>query len=971
MFKKKFLYIALITLSANLSYGNMKEDIAFLNELYKQERYDMAVSESKKFILAYPDSKYNKNICERMAKVYFIEKNYKESEMYFQKYVTEYKLKKDEKIEAYSYLYKINTLLGNSEKANEYLEAIKNSKIYEKTLYDSGVTLLNIGKNKEAVKEFLEVAKMKGDYYEPSILYVAMGLYNNGQYQESLKYLDFYNNLQSTSKDEPLLTYLYGSSNYKINELNKAINYFEEGLRRFPNDFYSKKGRITLIEIYANRREIDKALMVYSEIDRESDKKSGARVLADYFLANDEYKRAINFYDIIGENKPDSVRYTYAYAYYKLENYKKSKEEFKKIKDSRYLLNSRYYLAVSLYNLKDYKNVVAMEKYLPEYETEAKKYIDLSVIFGNSYYEMGDNLKAYEYYKGIYKDNPSVDNLYRMIVLQGKTDDEKGIESSFETYKRDFKDDINYKKDIYLAVGNYYYKKDRVKDAENIYKEYMKTDSNVEIGNNLVNLLINEKKYSEVIVYLNKMEETDDSIYLKGIAYMGVGEYEKANNSLSLLKAKEELNKELKEKVTYNIIKNSFLWEKYQDVIKDGEEYLKSTYIYGLDDIVDRVGLSYYRIGNYEKAREYFEKLQVVPEYSGYARFQIADSYFAEKNYEKAKSEYKLVYKEESGKKYEEDAKYWELNCDLNLNNKDNYLVESENFLKNYENSSYNRNILSIRGKLLLEKGESEKALKEYENLYEKEEQIVEKDKTVEKIVEIYDRTDNIEAKSQWIEKFSDKYKKGYYKSLAYREKGMIAEAQNEEKILLENKTYKDYALMNKANDYFNEGKYEEAEKNYRAIRDLESSQYKDLAVFQTGNIYAIKGENDKAEVELSKLIVLYPQSPYVLSAKLKLADVYDAKGDKTKAKEGYKELLGNKDMNEYKEYLVEKMLFISLEEKNKDEADKYYKELTKLNKETASKYDEFMKEEETPAVATTNTEAKENTVNTINEEEK
>ena len=58
LFKRKFLCAALITLSANLAYGNMKEDVAFLNELYKQERYDMAVSESKKFIVNYPDSKY-------------------------------------------------------------------------------------------------------------------------------------------------------------------------------------------------------------------------------------------------------------------------------------------------------------------------------------------------------------------------------------------------------------------------------------------------------------------------------------------------------------------------------------------------------------------------------------------------------------------------------------------------------------------------------------------------------------------------------------------------------------------------------------------------------------------------------------------------------------------------------------------------------------------------------------------------
>ena len=533
----------------------------------------------------------------------------------------------------------------------------------------------------------MNVVRIQGDYYESAVLYLAMGLYNNGQYGDAVKYLDFYSNLQSTSKDIPLLTYLYGSSYYKLNDSDKAISCFEEGLRRYPNDSYSKKGRITLIEIYANREEIDKALMIYSEIDRERDKKAGARVLADYFFAKNEYKRAVNFYDIMGEEKPDSVRYTYAYSHYKLENYKKAAQEFEKIKDKKYLLNSRYYSALSFYNMKDYKKAVSFEKYLPEYETEGKKYIDLCAVFGNSYYEMGDALKSYKYYKGIYKDYPTAENLYRVIVLQTKTDDETGLSESFEKYKTEFQEDRDYKKDIYLAAGNYFYKKGKSEEAEKIYKEYMKSGSDVEIGNNLVNLLVNEKKYSEVIEYLNKMEETDDSTYLKGIAYMGVGEYEKADSQLSPLKSKENIGKELKEKTAYNIIKNNFLWEKYEKVIKEGEEYLNGAYIYGLDDIVDRIGLSYYRLGNYEKAREYFAKLTVIPEYSGYARFQTADSYFAEKNYEKAKAEYKMVYKV---KKVERNMKKMQntgsLTVNLILEKKILILLKVKNFLRNILN---------------------------------------------------------------------------------------------------------------------------------------------------------------------------------------------------------------------------------------------------------------------------------------------
>ena len=951
LFNKKFLCTALIILSANLAYGNMKEDIAFLNELYKQERYQMALTESEKFITNYPDSKYNKSICEKMAKVYYIQKDYNKSQRYFEIFMKDYKLKKDEKIEAETYLYRINMYYGNKEKAAFYAENFKNnSEIYEKTLYESGVLLLNNGKNSEAIDEFINTAKLKGNHYESAVLYAAMGLYNNGQYGDALKYLDFYNNIPSTSKDIPLLTYLYGSSYYKLNDPAKAAEYLEKGLADYPRNSYSKKGKITLIEIYANKGEIDKALSLYSGIETPEDKKIGARVLADYFLAGGEYKRALNFYDVYGENKPDSVRYTYAYALYKLEDYKGAMNEFNQIKSEKYLADSRYYTVISAYNIKDYKTVVKYEKNLSQYETDAKKHTDLSVIFANSYYEMGDYKKSYDHYKMLYKDYPTADNLYRVIVLETKISEnqetEKSIETLFTKYKIDYPQDIEYKKEIYLAVGNYYYRNGNVKKSEEIYKEYMKTGKDLEIGKNLVNLLVNEKKYTEVIEYLDMMEETKDSIYLKGIAYMGIGEYEKADGFLSSLDGKEGIDKEFQEKISYNIIKNNFLWEKYDLVISGGEKYLQSTYVYGLDDIMDRIGLSYYRTGNFSKAREYFAKLEAVPEYRGYARFQTADSYFAEKDYQKAKEAYKFVYSTKDGERYKEDAKYWELNSDLNLNNKEEYLKNSELFLKEFPKSSYVRNILSIRGGLLTSVGETEKAVKEYENLFMQSEAEVEKDQTVEKIVELYDKAENSEAKNLWIEKFSDKYKKSYYKSLAYREKNMKAEAQAEEKILLENNEYKDYALANLGNDSFNEGKYDEAEKSYKAIRDMESSQYKDLAIFQMGNIYAVKGENDKAEVELSKVFVLYPNSIYAVPAQVKLAEVYEAKGENDKAEGGYKELLENKKAFEYKEYLTEKLLYLSLKQNKKTEAEKYYKELQKLNKDTAAKYDEFMQEE-------------------------
>lgn len=939
MFKNKLIPVGVFLVSA-LSYASAKDDIAFINDLYKQERYEMAVSESDKFIANYPDSKYNKNLCERMAKVYFIQKNYKEAEVYFNKLLNEYKIKKAEREEVYSYLYKINRARKNDSQAFSYIEGfIKNTKLYEKTLYDTGCILLDMREYNRAIEDFTKVANIKGDFYEISVLYIAMALYNDGSYKDSLKYLDYYNNIPTENKDKATLNYLYGSCYYKMLDTEKAISYFEENINKYPNDNYTTKGRLTLIEIFLNKGNKEKALMIYSEINKNSDKKLGAKIIGDYFLAQGEYKRAINFYEIIGENKDDSTRYSYAYSFYKVNNYKKSALEFSKIKDDKYLLDARYYTILSYYNMKDYNKTLSFQKYLPTYETDVKKYSDLSIIFGESYYEIKDFDKAHIYYKNIYKDYPTEENLYRLIVLETKLDDEKSINENMAIYRKGYSGKkADYKRDLYLALGDYYYKKDKVQEAQDIYKEYMQNDSDAEIGKDLVNMLINEKKYTEVIDYLGKMEQNDDTLYLRAIANMGIGEYASADKILNILKNKESTSSELREKISYNLIKNNFLWEKYENVIKEGEEYLAGSYVYKLDDIVDRIGLSYYRIGNYDKARSYFDKLSEVPEYAPYARFQIADSYFTEKDYKLARDNYKKV----KGKDYEEDARYWEIQCILNLGLKEEYLSTTKSFIHDYPNSLYAGNLMSVRGNILSEMGKNAEAVKEYETIYENSKQDIDKDTSIEKIVEIYDKMDNNEQKNIWIEKFSDKYKKSYYKSISLREKNMLIEAREEEKILLESPRYKDYALVNMANDSYNDSKYDEAEKYYKEIKEMERSEFKDLAVFQLGNIYFVKSDFDKAIIELSKVFVLYPESKYVIPSKLKLAESYENKNDIKKAKDIYKELYKNINASDYKEYVIEKLLFINLKEENMLEAENFYKELESLNKEVADKYKEF-----------------------------
>lgn len=929
---------------SSLTYGGMKDDITFLNELYRQERYEMAIQESKKFLTIYPDSKYNKDLCKRIGVISYLNGNYGDAKIYFDKYITNYKLKKSEKDEAYSYFYRISLLEKDSTKASYYKKILQqNKEINEMTDYESGIILLNNGRNEEALSHFNEAILLNGKNLKNSYLYQSLVLLNLGQYKNALNSVNIYNNMEGQDKDLPLVTYLYGVLNYRLNDINKAIDYLETGLKNFPTDSYSLKGRLVLIEIYLNRSEAPKAIKLYSQLTNKNDIVKASKVFGNFFVTKGEYTRAIDYFDKI-QNKDQQTQYVYAYSYFKENNFERALTELSKINDEKFIKDANYYKILSYYELKNYVKALEFESKLENYTMDSKKYNDVRIVFANSAYELGYYKKAYDYYTEIYKDYPEIENLYRMMVIGKKLDDEKIMEEILAKYKESFPQDKVYKKDIYVLLGEFYYKNNKLLKAENTYKEFLKTDKNTEVTNKLVDLLVNEKKYTEVIEYLNTLEPNDENQYLKGIAYMGIGNYKKADEFFDGLNKKENVEVNLSEKIKYSTIKNNFLWEKYDSVISQGKEYIKNKKAYREDDIVDILGITYYRQEDFKTAREYFEILQGYKGRYSYSKYQIADTYFAEKDYKNALSLYEEIGKNKNYQKdYREGANYWKLQCYLYLNNRENFLKESEEFAKVYPKSSYIKNLMIIRGKILVEDGKLDVALEEYKKLYSKLKTNEEKDLTLEKIIDISLMTDEKKEVKTWIDKLNDKYKKAYYSSIYYRNNDMLEEARKSEKILLETNTYKDYALKNLADDEYSNKKYKEALKYYQELDKLDVSSYKDYALFMIGDIYSRDNKNEDAVVILTKVFVLYPQSDYVIPSKIKIAEIFEKTKDYDKAIKAYKEIDENPKASGYHEFIIEKLLYISLQQDKKSEVLKYYDVLNSISPNVASKYKEIV----------------------------
>lgn len=946
---KKILKIVLIiSFVSNIAYGDIKEDLNNLNELYSKGEYNRAVIKSKKFIREYPESKYNKDLFFRISKVEYLNKNYSRASEYLEEFLNAYKLSRSEKIEVYSYLYRINKLFGNTQKVSYYEKLLKKrKKDYELSLIESGMLLINNENNVSAIEEFQKAIELKGKNYENSFLYLSLAYTNIKEYNKALKFINMYYNFKNKKKEEDLVMarYILGTINYKKNDIETAIKYFKSLIETNPYNLYTEKGKVSLIEIFLNNGEVVDALKLYPDILDIISKDKAAKVFGNYFVLREQFKRGIDYYEqIIGEKDDESI-YNYAYSLYKLGYYSKAISKFEKIKGRSYTLKRRYYIILSLNKNKDYEAVIKYKKYLEDYASDSLKYNDLRVVLSDSFYQLENYEEAISYIKEIYKDYPNAKNISKYILTACELEDKNLVEELFKTYSELYKDDEEYRKEITLAVADYEISKKDLIAAEKIYVNFLKTIDDEEIRGKLIDLLINEKKYSATIKYLNSQKQTDENIYLKGIAYIGLGNYEKADELLKGVLEKVTDN-DLLEKIKFNIIKNNFLGEKYEETIKEGKIYLDEKNKYLISEVLDRIAISYYRIGEYQESRKYFEMLKSDSKNYAYAKYQIADSYYTEKDYKKALELFQEISDSDEIKGYKEGAKYWAINCYLNLGETEKYLLESKKFIENYPNSIYLKTVLFERGKNLLENKNYEKAMEEYIKIFEKETESLEKDKILEKILDIYILKNSIDEGKEWIEKLSDKYKKSYYYSKYYRRKEMIEEALKEEKNLLNSPFYKDYALKNLGEYNYEVKIYEEARKYYEETLKLSISSYKDLAIFRLAYLDKNDKKYEEALKGFTKVLLVYPKSKYAILSKLNISEIYEIQENLEKAIKAYEEIYKDPKADSYLEYLVEKLLILYLRKEDKENSEKYYNELLGINKEIAKKYEEFLIQE-------------------------
>ena len=921
-------------------FASEKEDLAFVDELYKQKKFDMAIVESKSFLDKYPTSKYNKNIQDRIAKVYFLMGDYSNAIKYFKILLINNDIKEREKNEIRYYLAVSYAGLGDKKSSEEYLNLIpKKDEYYEKTIYSIGTTYLSKENYPYAEESFQTLVSLNGKYYNDAILNISLLSYNKGDYNRSIAYLNQYSELKGT-KNLVFMNYLLGSSYYKLNKTDVATIYFEESAKDVSNS-YGRKANLNLVEIYSNKGETQKAESKLEQLKNTADYNEGMRILGDSYATKGEYERAIQCYNQVNDFTNPKLLYSYGFSLYKLDKLKEAKVYFESLKSSSYYNQAIYYIFAIDYKLGDYKKILANREVVKKYSINPKDIESINVIIANSAYELGEYKISKQYYEMNYKKNSDIESLYRIIVIDSKLDDLEDIKVRFAEYNKKFPQDEKYRKNIYISMGEIYYKRGMLEESAKVYKNYLTTQKDFNILDNLITVLLVQQKYGEMMSYLDGAENTPNFIYLRGIASMGMGKYEEANNYFSSVEQDTTVTSDLMEKIKFNKLRNFFLWQKYDEAIKAGEEYL-TKYPNGENraEVLDKTAISYFRMDNFAKSKEYYTELQKLPTYTEYASFQLADFCYTEGNYTEALTRYEEIFTKYPQSKYGENAYYWYLNSLINLKKYDEFEVKKEDFLKRYPNSDMRENVYLLAGQLYERKGDRDNSLATYEKLYESSKDEAVKEETVRKILDIQLATNKLEKAIKYISTIKNPEIKSYYNSQLYERQGKREEALKEYETLFAGVKYKDFAGINLGNYYYNSKDYVKAREYYSGVQSLESSPYKDYVLYQISNIDEIEGKNESALRGYTRGYVLY-NGEYSNLSKLKAGQLSEKLGKEEDAYNLYKELYSVPKF-QYRGFVLEKMIFYTLKSGNKIEAKKYYDELQKLDKKSSEKYNQF-----------------------------
>ena len=931
---KKFLIVSLLV-SSSIIFAGESEDFKIVDDLYKERNFKAALRETEKFLIKYPESKYQKNMRDKIAKIYFLEKDYKKAEEIFKKlFVMEEK--KSQKDEYASYLARTKALLNKADETSFYLREINDEKTYQKTLFSVAQDFLSKDNNEAAKEAYIEIIDNRYENYKDAMMGLGIVNYNLKEYDKAIYWLSEFSKAKP-KENKDMVSYLKASALYRKGNTEQAIVDFEELANTNPANDYSKKAVLYLIEIYSNKKNEQKVAFYLEKIRGTKEYNTAMIMIGDLYVTKENYDKALEYYSQSDDRNNPRLIYGEAYSLYKSAKYEAALKKFQSLKNSDYYNQSIYHIFAINYKLKNFDEIIRDREIIRKVVVSQVDTDNIIRIIANSAYQVGNYKLAKDYYGRLFAVSPDKDNLFRVILLDSQMLDMEDLQIRFNQYNKLYSDDIEYKKDVYLYTGDAFYKAGQVERAEQIYKAYLSQNTNTEVISSLMSSLLDQQKYDEMNQYLSSVNDTNSLSYLKGVAAMGLKKYDEAETHFQKVLANGDQS--LSTKIYLNRVRNFFLAERYNEAIKAGEQYLskinpdKEKAIYS--EMLDKIGLSYFRLGKYDQARSYYSKIASMKGYEVYGNFQIADSYYNEKNYARAGELYKELYKNYGETFYGEQAYYKYITTLSLLGNTEAFEREKNNFLSVYPNSNLKTTIANLSTNFYIESGDTEKAIEALDKSKSNTDDTDIKENNTIKIIGIKLQKKDYKDMEKYLGEIADPEERAYYSAQYYAQK-KDPKLIKEYETLLKSEKDKTYASKGLGDYYFDKKDLAKAKKYYGTYASLNENP-EEYILYRLGQ--ANEKENN-LKMALTDYKAVYSKNGKLANdAMLRAAEIYDRQENVVEAEKLFTKLYATKSNKDLKAYSIEKLIYYKLLNEKTKEAKKYYDELKKLDAKRAEKF--------------------------------
>jgi TolA-binding protein len=496
---------------------------------------------------------------------------------------------------------------------------------------------------------------------------------------------------------------------------NDAESLFLAFIREHPVSQNTRSAYFQVGKFYFARKQYPKSIDWFNRIDPKDltgSESSEYRFKLGYsYFMQDDYQKAEPLFAGLKNEKNDYTEpsiYYYAYINYTDADYKTALQEFERLKGSKTYEKSYPYYISALYFLDNrYDDVIRYT--IPAIQTIDEQYKpELYRIVGASYFAKSDFKNAADYYQRFQdkdqgktqnnQDSYQIGYTYWKLGNYQRAIDELEKMTTADSY---YQYGMNTLGAAYLKIGNKqnarnaFFKSSKMSFNKDLQEEglfdyaklsyelefhavaldavqqFMKTYPSSAKTNEaktlLAQVLLSTKNYRDAITILESIpnRNAEAKAAYQRVTYFRALEFynERAfENSISLFmrSVASSTDKEIEALATYWLAEAMFEVRKYGESVAQFEKFLampaaRQTEVYNFANYA--LGYSAFRNDSYSKAATYFERFLRGNEKDANtindATLRLADSYFANKQYDRALGEYnKIIVRSVKGEDY-------------------------------------------------------------------------------------------------------------------------------------------------------------------------------------------------------------------------------------------------------------------------------------------------------------------------------